>query len=181
MTEALAILTIKKAFTSYAAAGLLTTGLSAVLFVRVGWLSLPLLGLTVGIATRSLSRTFTGLVCSAGLGLILLFVVPRSTSLPPPPALDWYWDVDMAVLAGCLAGAIIQLPERELQQTAAVSVVVSLLLLFVLGGMLRSMLPPELRMLEKWEYATILAAVPLLGLGVWLPVDVIAKGLAADD
>jgi hypothetical protein len=166
-----------KPFNSYLSAGLLITALAAAVFVKSGWLAFPVLGLTCGIATRSVRLTLTGLITSAGLGFIICALVPVYTSPPQPPGLAHFGSTYIAAVFGASVGAALLLPHRRLVITAIIGCAFSLLALVCLSFLLRIFFPEALRVLEVWEYITIVLAVPLIGLGTWWPVDLTNRRL----
>jgi len=162
---------LMKPFTSYLSVGVLVTAISALLFTKLNWMAFPFLGLTCGLATQNLRRCLTGLITSAGFALILVVLVPAYTSRPEPPGLLHFGAIYIAAIFGASIGAALQLPQGRLVLVATMSSALSLVALVLLSLQLHAIFPEKLLVLELWEYATILLAVPVLGFGTWWPID----------
>jgi hypothetical protein len=113
----------------------------------------------------------TGLITSAGLGVIFSILVPVATSPPEPPGLLHFGITYIIGIFGASIGAALQLPHRQLVFPAVLGCASSLLVLVCLSFVTRRIFPEELRVMEMWEYATIVLAVPVLGFGTWWPVS----------
>lgn len=162
---------MKRIFSSHLASGLLVVAITAVLFTQIAWLAFPLLGLAHGVAIRSLRCCVFGLLASAGVTLLCFILMPVYSDTPPPLTLDYHGPAYAVLLLGSLIGASLPLLHHKLFLTAAFSSIISVGFLVVLGLVLRRMLPTELRMLEMYDYITIIAAVPIIGAGIWWPMD----------
>src|SRR6185503_8537168 len=120
-------------------------------------------------------RCLTGFVTSLGVSLLVFVLVPVSTGHFEGLDLDQWGPNLVLALFGALVGAAMQLDDSTLTFTAIAGAVLSLGTLVAVAFVLRANTAIEYRMLERCEYGTVLLAAPIVALGVWWPVDIMAK------
>jgi len=113
-----------------------------------------------------------GCLTSAGLGLISC-TLPVQSSPPEGVGLAFYANIYLVGIFGATVGAALQLPHRRLVFPAIGGCIASLIALTFVAFQLHRVFGEELRALEKWEFLTLVLAMPILGFGKWWPVDFI--------
>ncbi len=168
-----------KRFTLYPMAGVLTTGIAAASVAYVPMLGISAVGLTAGIVTRDRRRCIRGFLWS------LLGVLVPAISVPVLPSSElvriWYFDYTWPAwvlgLFCALVGAAVPLRAARLMGPAVAGAAGSVASVACAGLLFRRLFPPGSSFeMELWELLTVLAAVPIVGLGTWVPVERAAGG-----
>ena len=176
---------IRGLYSTHFAAGLLTASAALTTCGAFGFeehygiLPLALIGLTHGIAARSLQACVLGLVLSATLAMAGAWAgwgIASSHPGLPWPGLEWNWLGHSLALLGSLLGAIVPLRRDPPIGAGFAGAILTPPCLIALGVILRAAFPPQLCILELWEFILILASIPVIACVTWLPVDVSLRG-----
>jgi hypothetical protein len=171
---------MKRFFTSDLSCGVLTASIAACLtaiFPGYYWLTLALLSLTHGIAVRNLGLCVFGFIASVVLLNVFELLYgelywPYIYSIPPRYYLHVILQYTMPVL-GALMGAALTIWREKLTLVAIFSSFAAVVILTVAAASLHALLPEESRQLEKWQFVSIILFVPIVGIGLWWPIEII--------
>jgi len=154
-------------FGTHVSAGLLTTGVAAILWAENCHLfAFALIGLTHGLAVRSVWDCVYGMVLSGfmSLGFMALSMSGAELGYSLDPEL-------LLPLLMAQAGASVPLRDTTAGLLCLVGNIVGILVILAVGLFFKVMFPPRLCVLELWEFLTILCAVPIAAVCTWWPAD----------
>jgi hypothetical protein len=168
---------VKSAGLPYTWAGLIATAVTALLFLKFNYWALPVLGSTCGIATGSAQHCLSGIIKSAIFAFIVSVGLTVLVSHPLMSAglFNQMTSYDYSlILIGSLLGASWHAPRLLLAQIANIMSILAFIYFVVVISWLGFLLP---RYPVLWDYAVLIVAVPILGAGVWFPVDFVQRRL----
>ena len=166
-------------FSSHLSAGLLTTSVAAVICfgttrspVMVAWpWAWALVGLTHGIAGRSIPHCLYGLCVSAACVFLANLGPSGLQGMRPGP----YVGFQIFLCVCALWGAVAVLWRTDLGHAGWAGLFGGTVLVIVLALAYSRAFPGRIMELERWQLLTLLSAIPVLNLCTWLPVDHILK------
>jgi len=186
---------MKKLFSAHLSAGLLTTAVACLVFSQqpaankwvIGF-GFAFIGLTDGIARRNMASCVAGFCVSYFLSSFVASLLVSSMNYPDYGLFgigwfDFQWQGSGYVLAGYAAILGASLPMFFAKPSAAILTMISgtfaILVVAMMGEFLAHQFPSidMFYELSLWEYLTVLCAVPISALMVWLPANwVFAEG-----
>lgn len=160
---------------SFTRAGLLTGVITALLFLKINYWALPVLGITCGLAMRSYNRCIAGFIISLCLAFFLGSPV---LSRHPTLSTGLFSELPAYIYTGWLRGAVIgaalQVPHRRLMWVALIGAILHSINFELVAVALRVYCPG---LGNTWDYLVLLLTIPAFGLGIWFPVDIMNKKL----